>query len=377
MCALTAGRRGRGVLVVDHRPVVGSKILASGGGRSNFTNLNAGINSDSSKYVSSNPHFVKSALSRFGPHDFMEMLGVAGIGFHEEEDGKMFLNRSSSDISDMLLTECRRARVEFEVNTRVLKIKKDGDFVLSGDKGEMTSESLVIATGGLSYPKLGATGFGHGIAKEFGLMVTELRPGLAPLLFNPSDRRNFAGLSGVSVDVGIGIRGKTIKGSMLFTHRGLSGPAILNASLYFKQGDTLSIDLLPDTDIYGIFLSKRKSRVELRNLLSGHLPRRLALKFCELYIESKPMNQYTDREMKDIALSLKNWVIKPSGAEGYERAEVTVGGVDTEELSSKTMESKKVRGLYFIGEVMDVTGDLGGYNLQWAWSSGHAAGQYA
>jgi hypothetical protein len=248
---------------------------------------------------------------------------------------------------------------------------------LSTTKGIIESESLVIATGGLSYASIGATDMGYRAAKQFGLRATALKPGLVPLVFSAADLKQYRDLSGISVDTVVSCNKKHFRGNILFTHRGLSGPAILQASLYWNKGDDITIDLLPDTDIYKLFIEKKQTRTEMHNLLSGHLSKRFSHKWCETYIKSRPVCQYTDKELKTTAAQLHNWVVRPVGTEGYTKAEVTLGGVDTNELSSKTMEAKRTPGLYFIGEVIDVTGQLGGYNLQWAWSSGYAAGQFA
>ena len=373
MCASEAGKRGRSVLVLDHAEKPGNKIRISGGGRCNFTNIGA----THENYLSENPHFCKSALSRFTPHDIVEMLGKHHIGYHEKEKGQLFLNRSSVDMIQMLKDESSKAGVEIVLNCRVLDIRNDGVFMLTTTRGVYKSESLVVATGGLSYPEIGASGFGHTIAKKFGLRITPLRPGLTPFIFRPKDIDTFRDLSGISLDAGMDCHGKKFRDKILFTHKGLSGPAALQISSFWAKGDVITIDLLPDLDVFHFFIARHKSRMEMRNLLSGILPERFIRKWCDLYIVSKPLNQYTVRELENISRQLHNWEITPAGTEGYGKAEVTVGGVDTAELSSKTMETKNVPGLYFVGEVLDVTGQLGGYNLQWAWASGYAAGQYA
>ena len=373
MCAIEAGKRGRKVSVIDHAKKTGQKIRISGGGNCNFTNINAGPE----HYISQNPHFCKSALSRFTPGDFISLLEKHGIGYHEKENGQLFCNEGSGAVINMLRKECGEAGVEIHLNCRISEINKQKLFKVMINSNAFLSGSLVIATGGLSYPKLGATGFGHKIAEKFGLMVTPLKPALVPLLFNQKDLSSFSELSGVSVKTKVSCNNKEFCGNILFTHKMLSGPAILQISSYWNNGDAVHIDLLPDVDIYGHIIEKRQSRMEIKNLLALYFPKRFIQKWCEMYIRSKPVCQYTDKELEDIVRRLKNWEIKPSGTEGYSRAEVTLGGVDTDELSSKTMAAKKVPGLYFVGEVVDVTGHLGGYNLQWAWSSGYAAGRYA
>jgi predicted Rossmann fold flavoprotein len=372
MCAISAGRRGRSVLVLEHAGRIGNKIRVSGGGRCNFTNINL----DHENYFSVNPHFCRSALSRFTPQDFVGMLGRHGIAYYEKEEGQLFCKESSSAITNMLRKECDEAGAEIVLNCRIRNVKKDSGFVISSDHGTFGSESLVIATGGLSYPELGATDMGYGIARQFGLGVTELKPALVPLTFNPKDIAFFRELSGLSVEALVSAGRRKFRGSVLFTHRGLSGPAILQVSSCWKQGDPIQLDLFPDTDIYGLFMAKKQSRMEMRNFLSLYLPRRLAQKWCDLYVPSRPLCHFGERELKEAAQRLHSWEIVPRGTEGYKRAEVTLGGVDTDELSSKTMEAKRVRGLYFAGEVIDVTGQLGGYNLHWAWASGYVAGQY-
>ncbi len=372
MCAIEAGRRGRNVAVLDHAGKTGQKIRVSGGGNCNFSNINTGPE----HYISGNPPFCKSALSRFTPGDFISLLEKHRIRYHEKEKGQLFCNEGSMLVINMMKEECAETGVEMHLNCRISGINKQEFFKVATGSGTFVSESLVIATGGLSYPKLGATGFGHRIADTFGLKVTPLKPALVPLTFNRNDLNIFSDLSGISVKSRVSCNNKEFCGNILFTHKGLSGPAILQISSYWNNGDVLHIDLLPDVDVHCAIIEKRQSRMEMKNLLALYFPKRFIQKWCEMYIRSKPMCQYTDKELQDIIKRLKDWVIKPAGTEGYSIAEVTLGGVDTNELSSKTMEAKRVQGLYFIGEVVDVTGQLGGYNLQWAWSSGYAAGQY-
>lgn len=373
MCALEAGKRGRSVVVLDHGDKPGRKILVSGGGHCNFTNIYGNYEN----YLSDNPGFCRSALSRFSPQDIISMAERHGIQYYEKENGQMFCKGSSREIAGMFKKECAEAGVDIILNCCISGIKKEKNFILSTTKGMFESESLVIASGGLSYTAIGATDFGYRLAEQFGLKTGMLKPGLVPLVFNTADLKQYRDLSGISVDTIVSCNKKHFRGNILFTHRGLSGPAILQASLYWNKGDDISIDLLPDTDIYKLFIEYKQTRSEMHNLLSGCLPKRLSQKWCETYTRSKPVCQYTDKELKNMAEQLHNWTIRPAGTEGYIKAEVTLGGIDTGELSSKTMESKKIPGLYFIGEVVDVTGQLGGYNLQWAWSSGYAAGQFA
>jgi predicted Rossmann fold flavoprotein len=300
-----------------------------------------------------------------------------GIRYYEKEEGQLFCKGSAGEVVRMFQRGCSDAGVEILTGCRIDAIRSEGRFVVATNFGTLESSSLVIATGGLSYPKIGATDVGMRIATQFGLKVTALRPGLVPLAFGKGDLENLGELSGVSLDAIVDCNKSRFEGKILFTHRGLSGPAILRSSLYWEEARPLSIDLLPGKDPYALLMSRHGSRTRIENLLSAFLPGRLAKKWCQLSITPKAMNHYTEKELREIAHKLRHWQIIPEGTEGYEKAEVTCGGVDTEELSSRTMEARKVPGLYFVGEVMDVTGHLGGYNLQWAWSSGHAAGQYA
>ncbi len=373
MCALECGKRGRSVSVLDHASRIAGKVIASGGGRSNFTNADAA----SEHYLSQNPHFCKSALAGFSPRDFTAMLKKHGIAYHEEDSGRFFLNHGSGDIVHMLRRECSDAGVEVRLGCRIGGINRKDSFIVKTTQGTFIAGSLVVATGGLSFPELGATGIGHRIARQFGLKVTSLAPGLVPFTFGARDLELFRVLSGISFDAEVRCAGRRFRGNVLFTHKGLSGPAVLQISLYWSKGDKLIIDLLPETDILQLFLERRDSRVEMKNFLSAFFPRRFSELWCDIRNGSKPMNRYSLGELRDFAHRFHNWELVPKGTEGYGKAEVTVGGVDTTELSSKTMEARKVRGLYFIGEVVDMTGQLGGFNLHWAWASGFAAGQYA
>jgi predicted Rossmann fold flavoprotein len=373
ICAKEAGKRGKAVLVIDHAQKIGSKIRISGGGRCNFTNLHV----SPEHYISQNPHFCRSALSRFTPEDVISLLRQHRISFHEKEAGQLFCDATSSEIIIMLRAECEKAGAEFLLNCSIKKISNNGLFSIATDRGTFQSQSLVIATGGLSYPKLGASDFGIRIAKQFGISVILPRPGLVPLIFSAKELEIFRELSGVSINAEVTADRASFRGSILFTHRGLSGPAILQISSYWNKGDLLSIDLLPGVNTYEFLLANRHSRKEIKTLLSLYLPSRFIQAWCTHYLRSKPVCQFTEKELREAAEKLHAWQVKPSGTEGYSAAEVTIGGIDTNEVSSKTMETKKVPGLYVIGEALDVAGQLGGYNLHWAWASGHAAGQYA
>jgi predicted Rossmann fold flavoprotein len=373
LCAIECGKRGRSVLVIDHAERTGSKLRVSGGGRCNFTNLN--VTPD--HYLSRNAHFCRSALARFTPRDILSFVEKHHIAYYEKEAGQMFCVKSSREIITALEQECGQAGVEIRTMCPISDISHAEMFSVTTSEGIFSSDSLVIATGGLSYSRLGASGFGHDLARKFKLKVTQVRPALVPFVFQGQDQKVFKGLAGIAFDAAVSIGGKIFRGNILFTHRGLSGPAALQASLYWEPGEPLLIDLLPELDIHGVFLSARQSKMEMRTLLAGHFPRRFVQTCCGHMIISKPINQYSDKELKEIAERLHAWKIIPKGNEGYNVAEVTAGGVNTDELSSKTMEAKKTPGLYFIGEVVDVTGLLGGYNLHWAWASGYAAGQFA
>ncbi len=373
MCAIEAGKRGRSVLVLDHMEKIGKKIRVSGGGRCNFTNID--LRPDN--YISSNPHFCKSALARFTQHDIIGMLERHKIEYFDKEKGQLFCRRSAAEIVNMLHDECKMAGAEIRLNCKVGEISRANGFSISTDEGMINADSLVVATGGLSYPELGATDIGYRTAEKFEMKVTSLKPALVPLVFERKELEFYKDLSGISLAAGVSCGKKRFQGEVLFTHRGLSGPAILQISSYWDSGQKLAVDLLPEVDAFELFMSQRGSKVELANLLSEYLSRRLAHKWSELNASSRPLCTYSEKELRDIASRLHNWTITPAGTEGFKKAEITVGGIDTDELSSKTMESKRVPGLFFTGEVVDVSGQLGGYNLQWAWSSGFAAGQYA
>ena len=371
-CAIEAGKRGRKVVVLEHAERVGKKIAISGGGRCNFTN----IYTTSENFVSANPYFCKSALARYTPADFIALVQKHNIGFHEKKLGQLFCNEGSGRIIDMLLNECSDAGVEVACRSTVRRVAKSEQFEVEVGDRTLFSQSLVIATGGLSIAPLGATDFGYRIARQFGLKIEETKPGLVPLTLTKEVLQRLAPISGVSVDAWVRSNGKEFRENVLVTHRGLSGPAILQISSYWKPGLPIEIDLLPDQDALKLLSENEASETSLAKLLSQFLPKRFAQAWCELNFPSKPLNQYTPRQLSEIARKLHHWRVIPSGTEGYKKAEVTAGGVSTDELSSKTMEARNVSGLYFIGEVVDVTGQLGGYNFQWAWASGYAAGQY-
>ena len=374
-CASEAGRRRRRVVVLEHNSVPGRKIRISGGGRCNFTNAH----STHANFISTNPHFCKAALARYTPADFIRLVERHRIRYHEKKLGQLFCDGSAQQITDMLLEECRRAGVAVICDIAVSGVERheDGSFVVETKRGRFAAASLVIATGGLSIPPLGATDFGYRVARAFGLRVRATRPGLVPLTLRASGSEAFNRLSGVSVDAVAACRGAEFRENILLTHRGLSGPAILQVSSYWSPGEEIVLNLLPDEDAFAWLMSQRSREVTLANLLALRLPRRFAHAWCELRALSGPLKSFTEAELRSAAAALQEWRLAPAGTEGYAKAEVTLGGVDTDELSSQTLEAKRVPGLYFIGEVVDVTGHLGGHNFQWAWSSGHAAGQSA
>jgi predicted Rossmann fold flavoprotein len=376
MCALTAGRRGRRVLVVEHANRVGKKILMSGGGRCNFTNTLTSPDN----FLSANPHYCKSALARYAPADFVALVRQHRIAFHEKELGQLFCDDSSKQIVAMLLEECHAAGVVIRTGCTIESVRHgDGGFELDTTSGIVGAPALVIATGGLSIPSMGASGFGHAVARQFGHAVLPLRAGLVPLTLSGKHQERLADLSGVSVDVEARCNGAAFRNAMLITHRGVSGPSILQVSSYWQPGDVLELDLLPGCDADDLLRRWRAERpdAELRTMLAEVLPKRFAQRLCEVWFPSRPMKQFDPPQLREIARQLAAWPLVASGTEGYRTAEVTLGGVDTRDLSSTTMESRRVAGLYFIGEVVDVTGWLGGYNFQWAWASGHAAGSAA
>ena len=376
MCALQAGQRGRSVVLLDHAKKLAEKIRISGGGRCNFTN----INTKPENFISSNPSFCRSALARYTPQDFIALLQKHNIGYHEKTLGQLFCDDESEAVIAMLRGECEAAGVKRFMSCEVEEIKQDKKFHITTSRGEFEATALVIATGGLSIPKTGATPFGYHVAEQFGIPITKLKPGLVPLTFAPDDWKPYADLTGVSLDTIVSFGKQSFRENMLVTHRGLSGPAILQISSYWQHGKPLHIDLLPDCDMPTLLVEQKSSKKLLSNYLTQWFPKSFSDVWCvELTthkkIENKPLNQYNDKERKLIAENLHDWQVIPSGTVGYSKAEVTCGGIDTAVLSSKTMECTEVPGLYFIGEVVDVTGWLGGYNFQWAWASGYAAGQ--
>lgn len=371
-CAIEAAKRGRKVVVLEHAERVGKKIGISGGGRCNFTN----IHTTPENFLSANPSFCKSALARYTPADFIGLVRKHNIGFHEKKLGQLFCNESSGRIIDMLLNECIDAGVDVACSSSVQSVAKRERFEVDLGSRKLRSQSLVIATGGLSIAPLGATDFGYRIARQFGLEIEETKPGLVPFTLTKAVLQQLAPISGVSVDASVSCNGTEFRENLLVTHRGLSGPAILQISSYWKPGQAIEIDLLPDYDALKLLTEHAKSETTLPKFLSQFLPKRFAQAWCDLNFPSQPLNRYPLRQLSEIATKLHHWRVVPSGTEGFKKAEVTTGGVSTNELSSQTMEARKLKGLYFIGEVVDVTGQLGGYNFQWAWASGFAAGQY-
>jgi hypothetical protein len=382
MCAIQAAQRGRTVCLIDHSAKLAEKIRISGGGRCNFTNLHT----KPDNYISTNPHFCRSALVRYTPQDFINWLKSNGLSFNEKKLGQLFCDDGSEAIIAMLKNECDAAGVKFLMSCSVEDIVHKGDYEIKTTRGTFNAQSLVIASGGLSIPKIGATPFGYKVAQQFGLAVTKLKPGLVPLSFHPEEWATYAELAGISVDAIVSYGKQAFRENLLVTHRGLSGPVILQISSYWEQGQPLHINLLPDQNMHDLFkVQHRGNAVLLNNFLAHYLPKR----FVEAWFkhlstqkqvdsslaDNKPLNQYAEKELMQLADKLHDWQIIPTGTLGYGKAEVTCGGVDTHELSSKTMQANKVPGLFFIGEVMDVTGHLGGYNFQWAWASGYAAGQ--
>jgi predicted Rossmann fold flavoprotein len=372
MCALEAGRRGRRVILLDHAERAGKKILISGGGRCNFTNIHC----RPENFLSENPHFAKSALARFTPADIIALVAKHGIRYHEKTLGQLFCDRSAMEIVTMMERECAEAGVRLLVNTRVVSLVRDGHFLVETTAGLFHAESVVVATGGLSIPKMGATDFGYRLAEQFGVRIVECRPGLVPLVFSAEDREQWCDLAGVSAEViaeaGVRQRRGSFREKMLVTHRGLSGPAMLQVSSYWRAGEQIAIDLAPDVDVMAPLLARNARRDPAAATLAVRavLPGRMAERWVALH---EPAG-WTNASLAAMERQLHAWRVMPAGTEGYGKAEVTAGGVDTAELDAKTMQSRKVPGLYFIGEVVDVTGWLGGYNFQWAWASGVSAG---
>jgi len=374
MCAIAAGQRGRRVLVLDHANKVGKKILMSGGGRCNFTNIHC----TPENFISANPHFARSALARYTPADFVALVDRHAVPWHEKKLGQLFCDRSSKDIVRLLLDECAAVGAVVRTHSPVQITEIGAPHRLQTPQGEISCESLVIATGGYSIPSLGATGFGFDLARSLGLPVLPTRAALVPVTLGRRDLEGLADLAGVSLDTVTSAGGEAFRENILFTHRGLSGPAVLQASSYWHEGQSLTIDLFPDEDVAVLIENARQERpkLELKSLLGERLTRRVAQRWCELWLENKPLDQLGRGDIERVAAACKPWIVWPAGTEGYRTAEVTLGGLDTNTLSSKTMACRDHPGLFFIGEVVDVTGHLGGHNFQWAWASGHAAGQY-
>ncbi|MBA4795859.1 MAG: NAD(P)/FAD-dependent oxidoreductase [Rhizobiales bacterium] len=374
MAAFTAGRREKSVIVLDHAKAPGEKIRISGGGRCNFTNIHAGPKN----YISENPHFAKSALARYSPSDFIAMVDRHKIAWHEKTLGQLFCDDSAKDIIRMLLEEMRAVQVDLRLSCEISDIAKGVDgFRLSTSEGQILADNLVMACGGKSIPKMGATGFAYRIAEQFGLPVTETRPALVPLTLEPNLLGELSELSGVAVDADVSCGKTRFHEALLFTHRGLSGPSILQISSYWREGDEIQLSLEPGVDILGhLKTAKRENgRQQVQTVLAQHLPKRLAQYLAETAKLERPLADLPDKALATLAERIRRWAIKPAGSEGYRTAEVTLGGVDTNALDSRSMQAKTVPGLYFIGECVDVTGWLGGYNFQWAWASGHAAGE--
>ena len=376
MSAIEVGKRGRKVLLVDHSKKIGEKIRISGGGRCNFTN----IHTNPSKFLSQNPKFVKSALSQYTQNDFINLMNKYEIKFHEKKLGQLFCDHSAQQIVEMLLKECELANVSLKKDFKVTDINQDEDqYIVKTTDEVYSSQSLIIATGGLSVPKIGATSFGYEIAKKFDLDVLETLPALVPLTFNEKILEMCKELTGLSVEAIVSFNKVLFQEGMLFTHRGLSGPSILQISSYWKEGDNIKVNLSPKLNVYQLLEEKRKlnPKLDILNIISEILPKRLAQIICSENKISGNISELSNKILKQLSDAINTWIINPTGSEGYRTAEVTLGGVNTKELSSKTMMSNKHKNLFFIGEVVDVTGHLGGYNFQWAWSSGYVAGQYA
>jgi predicted Rossmann fold flavoprotein len=369
MCAIEAGRRGRRVAVLEHSDRLGKKILISGGGRCNFTNIHC----QPENFLSSNPHFAKSALARYTPTDFLTLVEKHRIPYHEKTLGQLFCDRSARDILEMLEEECRSAKVSIFVSAQTQEVSRAAGFAVRTANGEFRAPVLVVATGGLSIPKIGATSFGYDIARQFGIKIREPWPGLVPFVLSAEDRSHYCDLAGLSADVIVSCDGQQFHEKMLITHRGLSGPAILQISSYWKRPQPIAIDLAPGSKVTAVFHDPKTPRD--RGTLTAELRKTLPNRFADRWIELHPPASWTSAALDDFEERTHAWTIVPSGTEGFEKAEVTAGGVDTDELSAKTMESRRVPGLFFIGEVVDVTGHLGGFNFQWAWASGAAAGR--
>jgi predicted Rossmann fold flavoprotein len=375
MCASIAGQRGRSVLLLEQAGQPAEKIRISGGGRCNFTNLHT----TPANFLSDNPRFCNSALSGYTQRDFIALVESYGIAYHEKTRGQLFCDGSSRQIVDMLLAECRKAHAQLRLGVKISAVSKDeGGFVVATEQGEFRGQSLVVATGGPSIPKMGSSGFGYKMAEQFGLKIVPPRPALVPLTFDTALLAQFADLSGVSVDAIVSCGNACFDEALLFTHRGLSGPAILQISSYWREGHDILIDMAPQIDVLAVLkqLRRDRPRQEMATALADVLPKRLARKVADATAGPERIADFSDKLLAEVVSDVKRWRVKPNGTEGYRTAEVTLGGVDTSGLSSKTFEAKSVAGLYFIGEVVDVTGHLGGFNFQWAWSSGYAAGRH-
>jgi len=372
MCAIESGRRGRKTLLIEHCEKIGKKILISGGGRCNFTNIHASPDN----YLSENPHFCKSALSRYSPHDFIALIEKHNIAYHEKKLGQLFCDGSSRQVVGMLSTECAEHGVTIITGCSVMEVRKDEIFYLSTSKGDFTTQTLVVATGGLSIPKMGATDFGHCLADQFGVRRTELKPGLVPFTFPESIRSEYEELAGVSLAVEASVQSAQFRENMLFTHKGVSGPAMLQVSSFWKDGISIEVELLRTEVLDALFKKYEGSQKEVGTILQEALPKRFLKKFLDTRFQMRPFSSLQLSEREYLRQACFMWKFIPGGTEGYRTAEVTVGGVDTRDISSKTFQAVNVEGLFFIGEVLDVTGWLGGYNFQWAWASGFCAGQY-
>jgi predicted Rossmann fold flavoprotein len=368
LCAIEAGKRGRRVAVLERADRLGKKILISGGGRCNFTNIHC----RPENFISANEHFARSALARYTPADFIALVEKHRIPYHEKTLGQLFCDRSAEDITGMLEAECRAAGVRIVLQSKIREVLGTKKFAVQTESGEFQAPTLVVATGGLSIPKMGATAFGYDLARQFGLKIVKTKPGLVPFVLNSKDRKRYCDLAGVSAEVVARANHHAFREKMLITHRGLSGPAILQVSSYWEKGQSIRIDLSPDREVTAaIRTAKVRNMAAARSAFQGILPKR----FAERWMEANVPATWTNEALVELEKHTHEWLLTPAGTEGYEKAEITAGGVDTDELSSKTMESKKVRGLFFIGEVVDVTGQLGGFNFQWAWASGAAAGR--
>ena len=374
MCAIEAGKRGRRVAVLERAERAGKKILISGGGRCNFTNIYC----EPENFLCANPHFAKSALARYTPADFIALVEKHRIPYHEKTLGQLFCDRSANEITHMLEEECRAAGVKIFLNVEIREVQRTDEFLVRSDGDEFRAPALVVATGGLSIPKMGATSFGYDLARQFGLKIQKTRPALVPLIFGAAEREQYCDLAGVSAEVIAAIGEQSFRESMLITHRGLSGPAILQISSYWNKGKPVQIDLAPGRDVTAAIRDGGTRNIAAaRTVFQGVLPKRFATRWLDLHASAAKgaKDAWSKQELDELERRVHEWIVVPADTEGYGKAEVTAGGVDTDKLSSKTMEASKVRGLFFIGEVVDVTGHLGGFNFQWAWASGAAAGR--